>query len=505
MKKYFKLLTVLFLLMITVNVNAEDNFFVEKTREIDYSKITFKDANGNDITHDPAGDLLGVLEFSTTYDANNNLTNTKYSYCLDKNMKYPEGYHEFAKDGTGTKEAHAKAIARFGLMRELANQEALRNLFKNKIGTHMEIGPTLEFSTEFVNNLDNFISTFTAGNEVTVAIKNVTYDQGYSVTGAEMNNALGKGSDEYYTYTFKKSDIMYINYSVTPFENTYNYNHALWILEHSYPTLSVKEALELAGADITTLKSEIEALHSGETIDVDKKIEDYVFVVVQFSIWKATGATVDGVKIGNSLTGVNGVELKELNKLYQFLIQDRDIYTNYGSLTYANTIEFVKPAAGKEVYSTNNGIIKYGPYAIDAKVVSTAEIKLEVTDSYKDKVKIVDKLGNEITKFENGLEFYISVPKSEKISEINLKATADNALVFEPAENRGKIYYSRYPFFQNVVVGGKVNTTSVVGTIKLQYNPSTGVTNVALLFVVTMVAFGIGYLVLNYKNKPVTF
>ena len=44
MKKYFKLLTVLFLLMITVNVNAEDNFFVEKTREIDYSKITFKDA-----------------------------------------------------------------------------------------------------------------------------------------------------------------------------------------------------------------------------------------------------------------------------------------------------------------------------------------------------------------------------------------------------------------------------------------------------------------------------
>ena len=85
MKKYFKLLTVLFLLMITVNVNAEDNFFVEKTREIDYSKITFKDANGNDITHDPAGDLLGVLEFSTTYDANNNLTNTKYSYCLDFN------------------------------------------------------------------------------------------------------------------------------------------------------------------------------------------------------------------------------------------------------------------------------------------------------------------------------------------------------------------------------------------------------------------------------------
>ncbi|UKI58525.1 MAG: Cys-Gln thioester bond-forming surface protein [Clostridium sp.] len=124
-------------------------------------------------------------------------------------------------------------------------------------------------------------------------------------------------------------------------KNTYDYNHALWILEHSYPTLNVNEALNEAGADITSLKTEIGALHSGESIDIDKTIEDYVFVVVQFSIWRATGATIDGVKIGNSLTGTNGVELKELNKLYQYLNQDREIYNNYGSLTYANTIEFV--------------------------------------------------------------------------------------------------------------------------------------------------------------------
>lgn len=504
MKRYFKLLTVLFLLVITVRVNAEDNYFVEKTREIDYSKITFKDANGNDIAHDPSGDVLGVLEFSTSYDENNKLINTKYSYCLDKNMKYPEGYHEYVSSGIGTVEAHAKAIARFGLMREISNSEVLRNLFKNKIGNHMESGPTLEFSNEFVNNINTFVETFTAGNEVSVSVKNVIYDQGYNVTGSEINNALGKGNDEYYTYTFKKSDVMYINYSSFELGNTYNYNHALWILEHSYPTLSVTEALNEAGVDITTLKTEIGTLHNGETIDVDKKVEDYVFVVVQFAIWKATDSTINGVKLGGSLTGV-GSELKELNRLYQYLIQDREIYANYGSLTYENTIGFIKPAAGKEVYSTDNGIIKYGPYAIDAKVVSTANINLEVTDSYKDKVKIVDKLGNEITKFENGLEFYISVPKSEKISEINLKATADKALVFEPAENRGKIYYSKYPFFQNIVVGGKVTETNVVGTIKLQYNPSTGVTNVALLLVVTLVAFGIGYLVLNYKNKPVTF
>ncbi|UKI58526.1 MAG: hypothetical protein L6V81_03795 [Clostridium sp.] len=45
---------------------------------------------------------------------------------------------------------------------------------------------------------------FTAGKEVTVELKKVTYNQGYYVTGSEMNSAAGKGSGEYYTYSFKK-------------------------------------------------------------------------------------------------------------------------------------------------------------------------------------------------------------------------------------------------------------------------------------------------------------
>ena len=431
MKKYFKLLTVLFLLMITVNVNAEDNYYVEKTRDVDYSKITFKDTDGNDVAHSS----LGILEFSTTVDANNNLTNAKYSYCLDKHMKYPMGYHAY---GTSASE---------------------------------------------------LVNAFNTGNEVTVTITKVSYD-----------NAVNSISYPL-TIKFKKSDVMYLDYSVTSLGGNYDYNHALWILEHSYPTLTVEKALEEAGASYTTLLTEMETLYTGKTADEIKSLaEDYVFAVVQHSIWRAADASFNGKKLGDTLTGST-----ELNKLYQWLNQDREIYTNYDSLSYDNTIEFIKPATGKEVFSSTSDTIKYGPYAIDAKVVSTANITVEVTDSYKDKVKLVDKLGNEITSFENGTEFYISVPKKEKISEVNIKASAENALVFEPSSNRGKIYYSIYPYFQNVVVGGQVSTTNVVGTIKLQYNPATGVENVAILFVVTLVSFAVGYMVLNYKNKPVTF
>lgn len=489
MKKYFKLLTVLFLLMITVNVNAEDNYYVEKTRDVDYSKITFKDTDGNDVAHSS----LGILEFSTTVDANNNLTNAKYSYCLDKHMKYPMGYHAYISevpDGvTIDPDTHAEQIVMFGFYRELINNETLRNQVKNEVGDSFQNGPTFEFYHAYGTSASELVNAFNTGNEVTVTITKVSYD-----------NAVNSISYPL-TIKFKKSDVMYLDYSVTSLGGNYDYNHALWILEHSYPTLTVEKALEEAGASYTTLLTEMETLYTGKTADEIKSLAaDYVFAVVQHSIWRAADASFNGKKLGDTLTGST-----ELNKLYQWLNQDREIYTNYDSLSYDNTIEFIKPATGKEVFSSTSDTIKYGPYAIDAKVVSTANITVEVTDTYKDKVKLVDKLGNEITSFENGTEFYISVPKKEKISEVNIKASAENALVFEPSSNRGKIYYSIYPYFQNVVVGGQVSTTNVVGTIKLQYNPATGVENVAILFVVTLVSFAVGYMVLNYKNKPVTF
>lgn len=485
MKKYFKLLTVLFLSMILVKVNALD-YYASKSEDIDFSKITFKDENGNNMPQDYS---LGIIEFSSTFDENNNLKDTKYSYCLDKNMKYPEGYKSYISKGTpANDDVHAKAIVRFGFMRELMYNETLRNKVKSAVGNKIENGPIVTYTSSYGSSTD-LVNAFNAGNEIEVTITKVAYDVEIDLSNSPV------------TIKFKKSDIMYLGYSVTALNNTYNYNHALWILEHSYPTLTVEDALKEAGSDYNTLLTEMKNLYPNESDENIKKLaNDYVFVVVQHSIWKATGATFNNVKLGNTLTGSN-----ELNKLYQWLNEDREIYANYGSLTYENIIDFTKPAAGKEVYSNNNGIIKYGPYTINAKVVSTANITLEVTDSYKDKVKIVDKLGNVIDKFEDGTEFYLSVNAKDKISEINLKATADNALVFEPAENRGKIYYSQYPYFQNIVVGGKVSTTNVVGTIKLEYNPSTGVTNVAALFIITLVSFAIGYLVLNYKNKPVTF
>ena len=39
--------------------------------------------------------------------------------------------------------------------------------------------------------------------------------------------------------------------------------------------------------------------------------------------------------------------------------------------------------------------------------------------------------------------------------------------------------------------------------LNVDIGPATGVENVAILLVITLVSFSIGYLVLGYKNKPV--
>ena len=51
--------------------------------------------------------------------------------------------------------------------------------------------------------------------------------------------------------------------------------------------------------------------------------------------------------------------------------------------------------------------------------------------------------------------------------------------------------------------GGKVTSETIQGEFKVITNAKTGVENVAMLLMVTLVAFTLGYLVLSYKNKPI--
>ena len=78
-----------------------------------------------------------------------------------------------------------------------------------------------------------------------------------------------------------------------------------------------------------------------------------------------------------------------------------------------------------------------------------------------------------------------------------------DAVGFDPATNRGKVYSPIFVNAQNVMVGGKIKSITVEKDFDLVYNPKTGVENIAVLLMVTLVAFSLGYLVLSYRAKPV--
>ena len=274
------------------------------------------------------------------------------------------------------------------------------------------------------------------------------------------------------------------------------------MIEHSYPTLSLEDSLTAAGADYDNLKNEITALHVTATEEeITKLIENYVYSTVQYAIWKVNdGVDYNGKTLGNELVGS-----EELNKLYKYLIEDKGntFYANYGKNAYTEELSIVKPNTKKEIYEETNDIYKYGPYKVNGGFLETGKIYLSVKDSDKNGVKLVDKDGNTISEVNSGEEFYILTNKKSKIANVTIEASAPDAKIFTPTGNRGRIYYANSVITQNVITGGKIDTKAVNANFELLFNPSTGVENVGMLFIVTLIAFTIGYLVLNHKNQPV--
>ena len=128
---------------------------------------------------------------------------------------------------------------------------------------------------------------------------------------------------------------------------------------------------------------------------------------------------------------------------------------------------------------------------------------LSVTNADKTGIKLVNEDGDEITTLEKGGTFYIECLKSAKISNVTVSIKLEDASVFDPLTNRGRVYNPVFRLEQNVLSGGKIVNKNLETTIELVANPKTGVENVALLLMVTLVAFTLAYLLLSYKQKPI--
>ncbi len=426
------------------------------------------------------------------------------AYCLDGNLKYPQyGYLNsgLAKSAVDSSD-YKKMLDNYVLGALLNNQAGYKAIEEKGDGFYAPtvvyevVNPKFEANAKTAEQ--QYIEYLDAGNALEVKVTKLEYviyeSSNKEITADELGLKKLETSDA--NFSFKKEDALLDKYTTTKM-NSRTYDHALWILEHSYPTVELKQTLETAGADYDKL---IEELKISGTDDAKRKqVGNYVYATIQYAIWKSyDGIDEGGKKLGDKLVGS-----EELNKLYQYLIKDRAEYNGYSNLKFTNTLTLDQPASGKEIYKENDKTYTYGPYKANFDALSGGNIELTVTNATKTGIRIVNADGTVINQIEPGKEFYIECDKSEKIANVSIKLALKGAATFEPATNRGRIYYAHYPFAQNVMSGGKIVNKDLEKQFDLVYNPKTGVENVAVLLLITLVAFSLAYLVLSYKTKSV--
>lgn len=470
-----------------------DKVYAILDEDFDFSKIKFQ-TDGGEVSG--KNDIRKIL-LTTNPDLErfDNILGESWfaAYCLDGNLKYPQyGVLNFQGDlGTLSEDMQLQVI----IMSALANNPDLSNVFKRAEGYILD--PTIDYDDSI--NFTTVMQNINNRQTVVVNIESITYpvfDEGEDlvITAADLS---GKAGDTVYPVTIKFEDVVLDLYNTTNVSGK-DYNHAMWIIEHSYPTLSIEEALNFAGANIETLKTELATLIGGEV--TDEVLDNYVYSTIQYAIWKVTdGVEFSGNKLGDSLIGS-----AELNKLYQYLIQDREEYNNYLNFEFNNTFSLIKPDAGKEIFKETKEYYLYGPYSVSNELLSFNEIAVTLDGTFEG-VSIVDNEGNAISAIGVNEKFYVKTLKDKKIANVAVKLSTDEAKTFFPNSNRGRIYYANYPKSQNVISGGKIVNTEIDKSFDLVFNPKTGQETFAIMFVVMLVLCSTAFVYVTYKNNPLRF
>ncbi len=353
------------------------------------------------------------------------------------------------------------------------------------------------------------LSNLYGNGEVKILVKEIRYKgvKGDStvvdkpVTGDQLN-ALTKSTanvEGYYTLSYTGKDILFDKYSDY---DASSYKHSLWIIEHSYPSMTLDAFFTEVGVNKDTLVEQIKGLYPGESFteaEMNNLLDNFVYNTVQYAIWKANDSAPVG-KIGDTLY-LGTLETNELNKIYQYLVKDRAEYTTYGTGNY-NTKEVIVDTTNKDKVTEKSDAYLYGPFTASYNVIDPSAITYTITANTKGAVSIVDAEGKVLETLSNGQEFWIKCTKAGKVTSVKVDFAASGRSYDE--NQKGTIFAANFALNQNVITGlGYINVNGTGTTGELIFNPKTGVPNIAIVFVITLIAFSLGYLALSYNHKAV--
>ena len=247
------------------------------------------------------------------------------AYCLDGELKYPDyGAYTSSSFLEARLANNNETVFNEVVLAALINQPSLRdalsagNVYDEPTITYAEAPDVATilgrlFGTNVMDKLETN----------TVKIASVKYGS-TTISAADLT---GNPSATYYELSFNALDIAYLKYTAA---KSNDYNAALWIIEHSYPTIGLETLLTNAGTSYSNVSSEIAALQAnpsnacttyvapGDTCptanlldttvsglsgdELRKYVESYVYSTIQYAIWKVQGSEdPDGNEIGNSI------------------------------------------------------------------------------------------------------------------------------------------------------------------------------------------------------------
>lgn len=412
------------------------------------------------------------------------------AYCLDSELKYPQfsitnyavAYNsitEATEDGKSVAQQKVELLLIFAIANRA--DENLTEALKEIKG--FNYGPQ---NIKYVGTPDfeDLLTKIEAGQTVELQVNKIEY-----VKSAQDPTTVDVLNGKTATISINKQDLILDKYNVEGLKDE-TYEHALWILEHSYPTLTLEKSLAVAGADMQTAMTEL-------GITTESELDDYVYMTVQYAIWKVTkGTALGGKTIGDTLEGS-----AELNKLFQYLIKDRPEHDGYLDYVYGSTFDMVNPPAASEVKEEGEYYV-YGPYSVSHNLADLEKIKLSLTTAVEG-ASIVDGSGNEITEMTPDGKFYIKCLKDKKITNVQVKLEAVNATTFAGEDERGRIYFAYYPATQNVVSGGILHVPEVTKEITINFNPKTGNESLGAIFVLMLIVASLAFVGISYKERPV--
>ena len=513
------------------------------TETFDFSKMTFKASDGtsiNGIDHlrkilvgvPKSGATYKIVENSGNYQLQNSELSSYFSewftaYCLDSSVDYP--YYgvlnnSYLLDGLkeGNNEDTISEVVRIAIQ----NSDAFKPLFQNvvaKMGGNSFWIEEVKFDTA---NLADMVSKLKNDEAFTIKLNyiKVSFDRSYyfiandsvkttySIPDSSVGGYLTSDhSNNYVNVPAKLSDLAFHNYVSKDVSNDTSLNHALWIVEHSYPTIGISETLSSALVNEATLDSQIRTLYEAEIGGDNNKFntikENLIFATIQYAVWNSVHSSVEGNYLGNEMTTKVGTADFELNKLYAYLVKDRAEYNGYADPKYYSKDITVVGPTGDALYKTEDDAFIFGPYkaTYNAVIDGGNKIQINITNENKTGISIINDAGQEITQLDKDQKYYVKVSKKANIGTVTYTLTQSGVVTFSPASNRARVYSSKqgHTHLQNVMSGGKIYNDVITGNANVDINAKTGVENIALLLMVTLVAFTLGYLVLSYKQKPI--